>query len=245
MDQPQKIPKDFLSKLGVNIVDSPASLNVIFGLILAGLERLADMEFECPCRPTWNVLCFVALFTIPAIIVFVVMMTIQICKCQCKCNCKCDWNCKTVNRILSSTVPVLVWLALLFNDGEYYACLMDTRNGTYVRTQEKRRWCQPTENMTVDEKEIIKHDAFKLYGDSQCLKKEKETKGSCCKQKCCREGTKNSVCCTEETKAAVSCGSRRVCYKDGTDDARVRCKREKQEEEGESDAYEITELNQP
>ncbi|TWW67471.1 hypothetical protein D4764_02G0005120 [Takifugu flavidus] len=84
-----------------------------FGFILTGLEKLVELEFECPCNPKWNGLFSSGFFIIPAIMAFILMLIIQGCRCD-------EWFKKTV----SSSVPAIVWLILLFFDGQYFTCAM-------------------------------------------------------------------------------------------------------------------------
>uniref|UniRef100_A0A674MX08 Uncharacterized protein n=1 Tax=Takifugu rubripes TaxID=31033 RepID=A0A674MX08_TAKRU len=116
--------------------------NAAFGFILTGLEKLVELEFECPCSPKWNGSFSKAFFIIPAILVFILMLSIQGCRCDESSRliiqrCRCDessrftwyeWFMKTV----SSFVPAIVWLILLFFDGQYFTCAMTDWKGRFV-----------------------------------------------------------------------------------------------------------------
>uniref|UniRef100_A0A3B5QTN7 Uncharacterized protein n=1 Tax=Xiphophorus maculatus TaxID=8083 RepID=A0A3B5QTN7_XIPMA len=101
----------------------PLVSNVAFGFILMGLEKLVELEFECPCNPTWNGAFSSAFFIIPAVMAFTLMQIIQGCRCNVWCR-------KMVS--LSSFVPAVVWLILLFLDGQYFACAMTDWDGRFV-----------------------------------------------------------------------------------------------------------------
>uniref|UniRef100_A0AAY4AUU9 Uncharacterized protein n=1 Tax=Denticeps clupeoides TaxID=299321 RepID=A0AAY4AUU9_9TELE len=101
----------------------PLVSNVAFGFILMGLEKLVELEFECPCNPSWNGVFSSAFFIIPAVMAFTLMLIFQGCRCD-------TWCYKSVS--LSSFVPAVVWLILLFLDGQYFACAMTDWEGRFV-----------------------------------------------------------------------------------------------------------------
>ncbi|CAB1322640.1 unnamed protein product [Coregonus sp. 'balchen'] len=69
--------QQWLSRLESEFGNSPLVSNVAFGFILMGLEKL---EFECPCDPKWNGLFSSAVFVVPAIMAFMLMLVIQDCR---------------------------------------------------------------------------------------------------------------------------------------------------------------------
>ncbi|XP_029702556.1 uncharacterized protein [Takifugu rubripes] len=69
--------KQWLARLKNEISNSPLVSNVAFGFILMGLEKLVELEFECPCNPKWNGLFSSAFFIVPAIMAFILMLIIQ------------------------------------------------------------------------------------------------------------------------------------------------------------------------
>ncbi|KAJ8340679.1 hypothetical protein SKAU_G00353120 [Synaphobranchus kaupii] len=102
-----------------------------------GLEKLVELEFECPCNPKWNGMFSSAFFIIPAVMAFTLMVIIQGCRCGIRCQ-------KTVS--ISSFVPAIVWLILLFLDGQYFACAMTDWKGRFVIVDKAapQKWCEPT-----------------------------------------------------------------------------------------------------
>ncbi|XP_029688420.1 calcium homeostasis modulator protein 6-like isoform X2 [Takifugu rubripes] len=109
-----------------------------------GLEKLVELEFQCPCNPKWNGLFSSAFFIIPAIMAFILMLIIQGCRWD-------EWFKKTV----SSSVPAIVWLISLFLDGQYFACAMTDWEGRFVLVDKAapQKWCKPISegNFTTQE----------------------------------------------------------------------------------------------
>ncbi|KAF1393102.1 hypothetical protein PFLUV_G00034980 [Perca fluviatilis] len=113
-----------------------------------GLEKLVELEFECPCNPTWNGVFSSAFFIIPAVMAFTLMLIIQ--------GCRCDmWCRKPVT--LSSFVPAIVWLILLFLDGQYFACAMTDWEGRFVLVDKAapQKWCEPISEGDVTPQELM------------------------------------------------------------------------------------------
>ncbi|XP_063039476.1 uncharacterized protein LOC134434791 isoform X2 [Engraulis encrasicolus] len=52
-------------------------LKLIIVFLFAGLEHLMDVVFVCPCDPTWNALASALFFTLPATIIFLLMLVMQ------------------------------------------------------------------------------------------------------------------------------------------------------------------------
>ena len=56
----------------------PMVTNVAFGLLLLGVEKIVELDFECPCmEPPWNLLFSLAYFMIPSVVSFMLMLIIQ------------------------------------------------------------------------------------------------------------------------------------------------------------------------
>lgn len=138
--------QQWLARLKNELSNSPLVSNVAFGFILMGLEKLVELEFECPCSPTWNGVFSSAFFIIPAVMAFTLMLIIQGCRCN-------TWCKKTMS--LSSVVPAIVWLILLFLDGQYFACAMTDWEGRFVLVDKAapQKWCEPIreEDATLQE----------------------------------------------------------------------------------------------
>lgn len=140
--------QQWLTRLKNELSNSPLVSNVAFGFILMGLEKLVELEFECPCSPTWNGVFSSAFFIIPAVMAFTLMLIIQ--------GCRCDKGCrKTMS--LSSFVPAIVWLILLFLDGQYFACAMTDWEGRFVLVDKAapQKWCEPVSEGDVTPQELM------------------------------------------------------------------------------------------
>lgn len=140
--------QQWLTRLKNELSNSPLVSNVAFGFILMGLEKLVELEFECPCNPKWNGLFSSAFFIIPAVMAFTLMLIIQGCRCD-------TWCRKTVS--FSSFVPAIVWLILLFLDGQYFACAMTDWKGRFVIVDKAapQKWCEPTSEGDVTPQELM------------------------------------------------------------------------------------------
>ena len=140
--------QQWLTRLKNELSNSPLASNVAFGFILMGLEKLVELEFECPCNPTWNGVFSSAFFIIPAVMAFTLMLIIQGCRCD-------TWCKKSVS--LSSFVPAIVWLILLFLDGQYFACAMTDWKGRFVLVDKAapQKWCEPTSEGDVPPQELM------------------------------------------------------------------------------------------
>ena len=140
--------QQWLTRLKNELSNSPLVSNVAFGFILMGLEKLVELEFECPCNPTWNGVFSSAFFIIPAVMAFTLMLIIQGDRRGTRC-------CKTFP--LSSFVPAIVWLILLFLDGQYFACAMTNWEGRFVLVDKAapQKWCEPTSEGDVTPQELM------------------------------------------------------------------------------------------
>ncbi|KAL2088264.1 hypothetical protein ACEWY4_015163 [Coilia grayii] len=140
--------QQWLTRLKNELSNSPLVSNVAFGFILMGLEKLVELEFQCPCDPQWNGVFSSAFFIIPAVMAFTLMLIIQGCRCD-------TWCKKTIS--LSSIVPAIVWLILLFLDGQYFACAMTDWKGRFVIVDKAapQKWCEPTNGEDITAQDLM------------------------------------------------------------------------------------------
>ncbi|XP_035274243.1 calcium homeostasis modulator protein 6-like [Anguilla anguilla] len=148
--------KQWLTILKNELSDSPLVSNAAFSFILMGLEKLVELEFECPCNPKWNALFSSAFFVIPAVMAITLMVIIQ--------------GCQNYMRI-SSLVPALVWLILLFLDGQYYTCAKTDWKGRFVIVDKAgpQKWCEPTGDDNVTQKQELMEHSQELFVLSQVI----------------------------------------------------------------------------
>ncbi|KAG7467991.1 hypothetical protein MATL_G00138090 [Megalops atlanticus] len=127
-----------------------------------GLEKLVELEFECPCNPKWNGVFSSAFFIIPAVMAFTLMVIIQGCRCD-------TWQRKTLS--MSSFVPAIVWLILLFLDGQYFACAMTDWKGRFVIVDKAapQKWCEPTKGDEVTRTQELMVRSQELFVVSQVI----------------------------------------------------------------------------
>lgn len=134
--------KKFMKKKGVYA-------NLIIGFLQLGLEKLLGMDFACPCDPDMNLIFSLAYFLIPAIFSSAFMFYVQ------------SPNCKSKRSfsIVTSLIPAIMWVMLLFFDGQYLACARASRKGLMVQTDGSSfTWCKPIDDInhiTADNKEEL------------------------------------------------------------------------------------------
>ncbi|KAA0715281.1 hypothetical protein E1301_Tti021167 [Triplophysa tibetana] len=154
--------QQWLTRLKNELSDSPLVSNVAFGFILMGLEKLVELEFQCPCDPMWNGLFSSAFFIIPAVMALAIMMIVQ------------GFSCQVSRRrsvSLSSVVPAVVWLILLFLDGQYLACAMTDWHGRYVIVDKAapQKWCEPTQDQESVSPRDLMLRSQRLFVESQVI----------------------------------------------------------------------------
>lgn len=96
--------------------------NVACSFCLVVLEKILEMEVRCPCDHIWKTFLTSAFFIIPAFLSFLLMLQVQGPRS----------NIVKWKAYLSSLIPSLVWLIILFFDGRYFACAMAKLNETGV-----------------------------------------------------------------------------------------------------------------
>uniref|UniRef100_A0A3B4VH05 Uncharacterized protein n=1 Tax=Seriola dumerili TaxID=41447 RepID=A0A3B4VH05_SERDU len=124
-----------------------------------GSNTMLEVEFACPCNPTWNKVFVVPFFLIPAVTASLLMQLIHRC------------SCKDYKKMLCCFLPPIVWMALMLLDGHYMVCAKTNWLGTFVTADKTYlKWCAPT-NMTVHSSEELLHRSHRFYILSQVRKK--------------------------------------------------------------------------
>lgn len=145
--------------------ESDLVLNVALAAIFLGLEKLLELEFNCPCSPWWNVLYSAGFFIIPPSISFTLMLLIQNYRCKCTGQCFCQVSGKNCGKMASSFSFALMWLVLVLYDGQYFACGFSNWEGSYASI-ENLKWCRP-ENATEERRTELTRRVTFLYMYSQ------------------------------------------------------------------------------
>lgn len=129
--------------MGKEMLKSSFVPNVIFGSLLACMEKLMEVEFECPCDPEVNLLLVTAYFAAPAVFIFVVTSARG---CRNK-KCSNGWT----NNVFMGFAQAILWLILLFIDGNYLACAKADWSGVYEEAPGAAhwKWCKPN-NSTIE-----------------------------------------------------------------------------------------------
>lgn len=132
-----------LTRLREDFGHSPAVLNVVFGFIMAGVEKIVEVEFACPCDSKWNGWFAAACFVLPALVACLMMMAVYKCSSECP---KCAY----------SIIPPLVWEALVFLDGQYFVCAMTDWPGRFVSVDKSYlKWCTPANTTRYSSEELM------------------------------------------------------------------------------------------
>ncbi|XP_011619832.2 uncharacterized protein [Takifugu rubripes] len=159
--------KQWFYKLKHAFSKSRLAPKVALGFILTGLEKLMGLEFECPCSPKRNKLFSSAFFIVPAIMVFILMLITQ--KCRCDKSSGFTWY-EWFKKTVSSFVPAFVWLILLFFDGQYFTCAMTDWKGRFVLIDKaaRQKWCEPISEGNFTTQELMLRSQEWIY-ESQVI----------------------------------------------------------------------------
>ncbi|XP_026054250.1 calcium homeostasis modulator protein 5-like [Carassius auratus] len=142
------------------------SLSFPLSILLIGLEKLTEIElFSCPCVVELNALLTASVFIGPALFILTLMLILlRPCKQECSRCCAgvyddTQQNCPKA--FAACLIPPVIWIFLLFLDGDYFACGMTDWKGVYVYDQELNRpWCKPTEKT---QNETVLRDLTRKY----------------------------------------------------------------------------------
>ncbi|XP_048376271.2 calcium homeostasis modulator protein 5-like [Stegostoma tigrinum] len=95
--------------------------NTALSLILFGIKTLMEKEIKCPCEQHLNLYYILVTFVVPVIVLLILgfMLQCNLLKQFCKHQELC---CSTFLLVLKASTPAVVWIVLLFLDGDYYSC---------------------------------------------------------------------------------------------------------------------------
>ncbi len=147
--------RQWIASLKKELKKSPFYSNAIIGFLMVGLEKLVEMDFACPCNPKMNMLFSVAYFVVPALFSSALMFYIQSPQCKTK----------YLLSTLTCIIPAIVWIMLLFFDGQYLACAKTSWEGLTVHTDisASTTWCQPLINPNNITEKQIQFFGFRNY----------------------------------------------------------------------------------
>lgn len=132
------VQRDLFLKLKDQFGDSPVMSNMAFAFVMAGVEKMLEVEFACPCNPTWNAVFVAPFFLIPAFTASGLMLLLH--------------GFSGYKNLLCSSLPLVVWLALMLLDGQYVVCAKTDWPGTFVSTEHTYlKWCKPANKTSEDE----------------------------------------------------------------------------------------------
>ncbi|XP_052003622.1 calcium homeostasis modulator protein 4-like [Xyrauchen texanus] len=128
--------RKWITNLKLMVKRSPLYSNCIIGFVMLGLEQLVEIDFACPCNPKLNLVFSAAYFVVPALFSFALLFYIQSSQCKYSSCLHCAAVCLT---------PALLWIMLLFFDGQYFACAKTSWEGLTVHTDisASTTWCKP------------------------------------------------------------------------------------------------------
>ncbi|XP_043085084.1 uncharacterized protein LOC122331594 [Puntigrus tetrazona] len=143
--------------------------------LLYGLEELAEIRFSCPCNVKMNYRFILAMFIGPPFFILALMFLffrpfkLGYFHCPKKANAETEektqqsWPKSFVNCL----IPPVMWIIILFLDGDYLVCGYTDWNGHYVFDAElNRSWCKPTKGMQneTELRDLITHHRhYSLY----------------------------------------------------------------------------------
>jgi len=109
-------------------------LSLSFFLML--LEALFDKDFSCPCDVELNAQMVNLIFAGPFVFVFALICYISFTDLKSRSE--------LLKTFLLCLLPPLLWITLVFLDGDYVACKKTYWNGLYVYDdQQQFKWCKP------------------------------------------------------------------------------------------------------
>lgn len=140
---------EWIGRLKNMVKKSPLYSNFVIGFVMVVLEQLVEIDFACPCNPKLNLLFSMAYFVVPALFSFALLFYIQSSQIINYSSClHCALVCLT---------PAVLWIMLLFFDGQYFACAKTSWEGLTVHTDitASTTWCQPlSERDNTTEKQM-------------------------------------------------------------------------------------------
>ncbi|XP_043534005.1 calcium homeostasis modulator protein-like [Chiloscyllium plagiosum] len=109
--------------------------NTMLVLILYGLQILLDKHIPCPCTGHEQNLNFARLFfCVPSVILLLMRLLLQLDSHQWHCyeDCRTSWKFILIysKLVFQLFLPSVIWICVLFLDGDYYACSVIMENGT-------------------------------------------------------------------------------------------------------------------
>lgn len=125
--------KNMIATLKRELKQHPVVSMLVIGFVMAGVEKMLEEEFVCPCYSSLgNAFIVVPFFMIPAFTAVGLMVLIH------------GWHgCHA--KTLFNFLPALLWVALLLLDGRYVVCAATNWSGTFASPKDTDlKWCQPS-----------------------------------------------------------------------------------------------------
>ncbi|KAI4890835.1 hypothetical protein NFI96_021399 [Prochilodus magdalenae] len=138
------------------LLHSPARLTCVSFLVLLGFLKLAGISLTCPCKPGVNEAFAAAMFIVPSLLLFTVMLYLtRPFRIPCV-----RWSCGTrfAEGLLPCLIPPTLWVILLLLDGQYVACALTYWKGRYILDEDKPPllWCEPSSSRESVEKALYR-----------------------------------------------------------------------------------------
>lgn len=147
--------KEFLAFLK----KKPFFIQFPLSALLFGLEEIVEIHFTCPCNVKMNYLLVLTMFFGPSLFIFALMFLFYRPFKHGYLHCAKKANGETLDETQQSCpkslgyclIAPVMWLIILFLDGDYVVCGCTDWNGHYVFDEElNRSWCKPTEGMRTE-----------------------------------------------------------------------------------------------
>lgn len=107
--------------------------NVIFSLLLMGIEKLLELEFRCPDSVKMRRAYILAFFILPFVSLIFLGYYFQTRVFEMTAEEKKQW----IRLFLRSSVPACIWIVILLLDGKYIECLFFSKA---ENCPEKNKW---------------------------------------------------------------------------------------------------------
>ncbi|KAA0712094.1 hypothetical protein E1301_Tti012829 [Triplophysa tibetana] len=165
-------PQSFLRSLHIFLTENIGQSSLTLSLLLIGLEVLVESHLSCPCIYCWNTWLIALIFFGPfGFLLLLMCFLLRPCRHKCWCFCCENLSSDEKNYLKAlghCLIPPVMWIIILFIDGDYVACAATKWEGNYVFDKElNRMWCQPTQLNHTESKSNLQHEYRRLITISQ------------------------------------------------------------------------------
>ncbi|KAI2650485.1 Calcium homeostasis modulator protein 5 [Labeo rohita] len=159
-DVPQKMAQllNLIKKIPEFLKRFPFLVTLPSGFSVIKVEKIVEINFSCPCAVDANANLTISMFAGPSFFIFALLfffyrpLKLPWSCCSPGANNDTQQNC--AKAFIYCLIPPIMWLIVLFLDGDYFSCAKTHWNGVYVFDEQlNRSWCKPIEK-TEKENEL-------------------------------------------------------------------------------------------